>query len=122
LSAGFNFLFRVNCGELNKIDDVRVTNFTPIRTISPGNPTPAGGMGRSFDEHIVCRVEMAVWMDFAKPIDLMVQVARWHNFARTGTRVGQVGSAEPTAFERSHIHMDRHWFGCCGMRRCIIGL
>lgn len=71
MSAGFNFLFKVNCGELNKIDDVRVTDFTPIRTISPWNPTTVDGMGRSFDEHIVCRVEVAGWMDFANPIDLM---------------------------------------------------
>jgi hypothetical protein len=71
LSAGFNFIFKVNCGELNKIDDVRVTNFTPIRTMYPENPTPFGGMGRSFDEHIVSRVEMAGWMDFANQIDLM---------------------------------------------------
>ena len=71
MSAGFNFLFKVNCGELNKSEDVRVTNFTPMRTISLGNPTPVDGMGRSFDEHIVCRVEMAGWMDFANPIDLM---------------------------------------------------
>jgi hypothetical protein len=80
LSEGFNVLFKVNCGELNKIDDVRVTNFTPITAISPGNPTPFDGMGRSFDEHIVCRVEMAGWMDFANPIDLMV----------TGCKVAQL--------------------------------
>ena len=80
VSAGFYFLLKVNCGELKKIDDVQVTNFTPIWALSPGKPTPVGGMGRSFDEHIVCSVEMAGWTDFANPIDLMV----------TGLKVAQL--------------------------------
>jgi hypothetical protein len=57
-------------------------------------------MGRSFDEHIVCRIEMAGWMDSANPIDLM----------GTGLKVAQNWQQQagydwqPAAFEISRLY------------------